>query len=173
MRSTDEFKGVFGEPDGRRIEEYCQVEAHAHQLFDLNFMQLPDMQHPALRACRRLGPVVSILTDGYAASVTRAHTDPGPEGDRKDYLDQDTLLQFEPHQIVAIDPGKKALMTAFQPADRARGQLPKTFKYNAYLFRREAGMPRAERRMIARKRSTIVAGDPLRRSIEALESALG
>jgi hypothetical protein len=34
-------------------------------------------------------------------------------------------------------------------------------------------MPRAEREMIARKRSTIVAGDPLRRSIEALESALG
>jgi hypothetical protein len=170
MRSTDAFKGVLGEPDGRRIEQYCPIEPNASRLFDLNF----DMQHPALRACLRLGAVVSILTDGYAASVTRAHSDEGPEGDRKDYLDQDTLLKVEPHQIVSIDQGKKALMTGFQPAHRASGRPhPKTFEYNAYLLRREAGMPRAEWQMIARKRSTIVAGDPQRRSIEALESALG
>jgi hypothetical protein len=99
MRSTDEFKGVFGEPDGRRIEEYCQVEAHAHQLFDLVF----NMNHPALCARPgRLGPVVSILTDGFAASVTRDHLRAGPRGDRKDYLDQDTLLRFSPADIVAI-----------------------------------------------------------------------
>jgi len=172
-KTTDGFKELFG---SRSKNNFRLVGANARALFNLAF----DMDHPALRANGK-GAVTTIRTDGYSASVSRERKpDAVPvRGERTDYLDQATLRRFLPHQIVGGDPGKRFLVTAYRPHDPdaapdALGRrAPTTFRYGGHRFRRQAGMPRAERQMILRKRSTVVAGDPLRRSIEALETALG
>ena len=69
--------------------------------------------HALRRGNARKADVKQVLTGGFSLCIPRALRSPPldePRG-RKDYLDQATLRRFDPHCIVAIDPGKKALIS--------------------------------------------------------------